>query len=439
MEYEKIFILIAVHVSAHRGTMRLSDGYFDEKLKYEEKMIEIKGKYNEAKIFTDVVDEASVSQVLALCNQEFTAGSRIRLMPDIHAGAGCTIGTTMTIGGKVVPNLVGVDIGCGMETVRLRESHMELQKLDKLIYERIPSGFAIRNKAHSYLQQIDLSQLYCAAHVDLPRAEKSIGTLGGGNHFIEVDKDDKGRLYLVIHSGSRHLGVEVAKYYQNEGYKALNQSDEISVEKRIAELKAGGRHKEIQKEIKRLKNLKKTSIPKPLAYVSGTLFAQYIHDMKIVQRFAALNRQAMVDEIVKGMKLHVEEQFTTIHNYIDTENMILRKGAVSAQAGERLLIPINMRDGSLLCIGKGNEDWNYSAPHGAGRLMSRAQAKQSFTVNEFKKQMAKVYTTSVNRTTLDECPMAYKGMEDILNNIGPTAEVTDIIRPIYNFKAGEED
>ena len=402
-------------------------------------MIEIKGKYSEAKIFTDIVDSASVAQVQELCNQEFAAGSRIRLMPDIHAGKGCTIGTTMTITDKVAPNLVGVDIGCGMETIRVRESRIELQKLDKLIYERIPSGFSIREKAHRYLSQIDLSQLCCARHVDLIRAEKSIGTLGGGNHFIEADRDDEGNLYIVVHSGSRHLGVEVAGYYQEAGYKVLNRTDDASVEALIAQLKAEGREREIQKELKKLKNIKQTSIPRELAYVSGELFEQYLHDMKIVQQFAALNRQAMMDEIVKGMKLHVEEQFTTIHNYIDTEQMILRKGAVSARAGEQLLIPINMRDGSLICVGKGSEDWNYSAPHGAGRLMSRAEAKQSFTVSEFKKQMANVYTTSVNRSTLDECPMAYKGMQDILDNIGPTAEVVKIIRPIYNFKAGDED
>ena len=316
---------------------------------------------------------------------------------------------------------------------------MELQKLDKLIYEKIPSGFDIRAKAHRYLDQIDLEELCCARHVDLLRAEKSIGTLGGGNHFIEVDRDDEGQLYVVVHSGSRHLGVEVAKYYQEEGYKALNRTDDGSLQELVAELKAAGRQKEIQKELKRLKNLKRTAIPRQLAYVEGTLFDQYIHDMKLVQRFAELNRQAMIDEIVKGMKLHVEEQFTTIHNYIDTDAMILRKGAVSARAGERLLIPINMRDGSLLCVGKGNEDWNCSAPHGAGRLMSRAEAKQSFTVSEFKKQMADVYTTSVSKATLDECPMAYKGMEDILDHIGPTAEVVKIIKPIYNFKAGDED
>ena len=402
-------------------------------------MIEIRGKYNEAKIFTDVADSASIAQVQKLCDQEFAAGSRIRLMPDIHAGAGCTIGTTMTITDKVVPNLVGVDIGCGMETIRIREKRLELQKLDRLIREKIPSRFSIREKAHRYFSQINLNELCCARHADLPRAERSIGTLGGGNHFIEADRDDEGNLYIVVHSGSRHLGVEVAGYYQEAGYRMLNRADASSAEALIARMKAEGRKKEIQKELKKLKNQKRTSIPKALAYVSGELFEQYIHDMKIVQHFAMLNRQAMMDEIVGGMKLHVEEQFATIHNYIDTDAMILRKGAVSARAGERLLIPINMRDGSLLCVGRGNEDWNCSAPHGAGRLMSRADARQSFTVSEFKKQMAGIYTTSVSRATLDECPMAYKGMQDILDNIGPTAEVVKIIRPIYNFKAGDGD
>lgn len=402
-------------------------------------MIEIQGKYNTAKVFTDVVDSTSIAQIVELCNQEFAGNSQIRLMPDVHAGAGCTIGTTMTITDKIVPNLVGVDIGCGMETVRIREKHIELQKLDKLIYQKIPSGFAIRQKPHPYLREVDLLQLRCGDHVNILRAEKSIGTLGGGNHFIEVDKDDDGNIYLVVHSGSRHLGLEVAKYYQEEGYKALNGTDERSIAKLIAEMKKQGKQKEIQKEIKRIKNLKQTNIPKHLAYVSDKLFEDYIHDMQIVQHFAALNRQAIMDEMIKGMKLHIEEQFTTIHNYIDTKNMILRKGAVSAQAGEQILIPINMRDGSLLCVGKGNPDWNFSAPHGAGRLMSRAQAKQSFTVSEFKKQMADVYTTSVSKSTLDECPMAYKGMQDILDNITPTADVIKILRPIYNFKAGDEE
>lgn len=322
-------------------------------------MIELKGKCNEAKIFTDVVDEASISQVLLLLNQEFVSGSKIRLMPDIHAGAGCTIGTTMTITDKIVPNLVGVDIGCGMETVKIRESHMELQKLDKLIYEKIPSGFNVREKTHRYFDKIKLEDLFCYKYIDPRRAEKSLGTLGGGNHFIEADKDNEGNIYVVVHSGSRHLGLEVANYYQEEGYKSLNGSTKQDIDALIAELKTQGREREIQKSVAALKNTKRTNIPRQLAYVSGELFEQYIHDMKIVQRYAELNRQAMMDEIIKGMKVHVTEQFTTIHNYIDTKAMILRKGAVSAKEGEKLLIPINMRDGSLVCVGKGNDDWKW--------------------------------------------------------------------------------
>lgn len=401
-------------------------------------MLEVKGKYNTAKIFTDMADQTSIAQVLELCNQEFSRGSRIRLMPDIHAGVGCTVGTTMTITDKVVPNLVGVDIGCGMETIRLQEKRVELQKLDKLIYENVPSGFSIREKTHRFLEQIELKELCCAKQVNFPRAEKSLGTLGGGNHFIEVDRDEEDNLYLVVHSGSRHLGVEVAKYYQEAGYRALNWVDEGAVAQFVEGLKAQGRQDEIPIELHRWKAEQRSNIPRQLAYVTGDLFAQYLHDMRIVQAFAALNRQAIIHEIVKGMKLHVQERFTTVHNYIDTNSLILRKGAVSAQAGEKLLIPINMRDGSLLCVGKGNADWNFSAPHGAGRLMSRSQAKQSFTVSEFKKQMKDVYTTSVSSATLDECPMAYKGMQEIVENIGPTADIQKVIRPIYNFKAGAE-
>ncbi|MBP5578965.1 MAG: RtcB family protein [Ruminococcus sp.] len=401
-------------------------------------MIELNGKYNTAKVFTDVIEQDAITQIIAFCSQPMSAGAQIRIMPDVHAGAGCTIGTTMTITDKVIPNLVGVDIGCGMETVRLKEKHIELQKLDKLIYEKIPSGFSIREKPHRYTEKIDLAELYCIEHIDPLRAEKSVGTLGGGNHFIEADKGEDGSIYIVIHSGSRHLGVEVARYYQNEAYRRLNKSSDKEINELIARLKAEGKQKQIQSELKKLENTKTTDVPKHLAYCEGELFEQYIHDMKIVQQFAMLNRQAMMDEIIKGMHVHAEEQFTTIHNYIDTETMILRKGAVSAQAGEKLLIPINMRDGSLICTGKGNPDWNCSAPHGAGRLMSRSQAKQSFTVSEFKKQMDGIYTTSVNAQTLDECPMAYKSMEDIVDNIGDTVEINEVIKPIYNFKAGEE-
>lgn len=399
-------------------------------------MIELKGKYNSAKIFTDVVDEASIAQVMLLLNQEFVAGSRIRLMPDIHAGAGCTIGTTMTIRDKIVPNLVGVDIGCGMECVILGEKEMDLKKLDSVIHDQIPAGFNIRNKAHPYIGRCSIEKLYCVAYVDMDRAEKSLGTLGGGNHFIEVNIDEEGNRYLVIHTGSRHLGLEVAKYYQNMAYDALNSVSKVEEGKIIEELKAKGRHREIEKTVHALKNVKRTHIPKELAFVSGELFTQYIHDMQIVQEYAAWNRKAIKDGILKHMSLTEVDGFTTIHNYIDTDAMILRKGAVSAKAGERLIIPINMRDGSLICTGKGNDDWNWSAPHGAGRLMSRSRAKEQFTVSEFEQQMTGIYTTSVGRDTLDECPMAYKGMDDIISNIGDTAEINRVIRPIYNFKAG---
>ena len=401
-------------------------------------MIELYGKYSTAKVFTDVVDEASISQVINLLNQPYVDGSRVRMMPDIHAGAGCTIGTTMTISDKICPNLVGVDIGCGMETIRIKETYIEPKKLDKVIREGIPSGFNIRPKAHRLAKDIDLTELCCAKRVDINRAYNSIGTLGGGNHFIEANKDDDGNIYIVVHSGSRHLGLQVANYYQEAAYEALTSYSQDEVKAVIAQLKADGRQKEIQKALKGLK-AKNSPVPKPLAYVEGELFDQYLHDMMIAQRFAELNRQAMMDTIVKDMGFHVEEQFTTIHNYIDIDNMILRKGSVSAQAGERLLIPINMRDGSLLCTGKGNEDWNFSAPHGAGRLMSRSAAKEAFTVSEFKKEMEGIYTTSVNRSTLDECPMAYKGMDDIVDNIEPTVSIDAIIKPIYNFKAGDED
>ena len=402
-----------------------------------ENMIELTGKYNTAKVFTDVIEKTAISQIIEICSQPMAAGANIRIMPDVHAGAGCTIGTTMTVTDKVVPNFVGVDIGCGMETVRIKEKHIELQKLDKLIHEKIPSGFNVREKAHRYAEQIDLTELYCYEKIKPSRAELSIGTLGGGNHFIEADKGEDGSIYIIIHSGSRHLGVETARCYQEKAFLNLARNME-DVKSLIEMYKQTGSEKKIEEAIKHLKNTGKIGIPKHLSYCEGELFEQYIHDMKIVQQFAMINRQAMMDEIIKGMHLHVEEQFTTIHNYIDTDTMILRKGAVSAQAGEKLLIPINMRDGSLICTGKGNPDWNYSAPHGAGRLMSRSEAKQSFTVSEFKKQMDGIYTTSVNAGTLDECPMAYKSLNDIVDNIGDTVEINEVIKPIYNFKAGDE-
>lgn len=397
----------------------------------------IQGKYNEAKIFTDIVDNGAVEQIQAICDSPIFKQSKIRIMPDVHAGAGCTIGTTMTITDKIVPNMVGVDIGCGMELIRIKEKNIDLAELDKLIYKQIPSGFNIREERHEFTKQINLEQLRCANEVNINMAYKSLGSLGGGNHFIEVDKDDEDNIYIVVHSGSRHLGTEVAKYYQDVGYHTLCGNSQKQINELIKRLKEEGREKEIQSAIEEAKK-KTCDIPYTLAYVEKELFDDYIHDMRIVQKFAVLNRQAMIDEIINGLNLTVEEQFTTIHNYIDTDNLILRKGAVSASKGEKLLIPINMRDGSLICVGKGNDDWNQSAPHGAGRLLSRGQAFSTLTMEEFKKEMKGIFSTSVNKNTLDESPMAYKKIEDIINNITPTVEIVKRIIPIYNFKASED-
>lgn len=406
-------------------------------------MQEVKGKYNTAKVFTDVIDETSLKQIQLLCNQEFTAGEKIRLMPDVHAGAGCTIGTTMTIKDKIVPNLVGVDIGCGMETLVIHKDSDVAKNfsgavLDKIIRKNIPCGFDIRKKPHDFVSEVEWNKV--KGKFTKNRAILSLGTLGGGNHFIEADKDDEGNLYIVVHSGSRHAGLEIAEYYQEMAWNQLNQKTKADLDAMIAELKATGRQSEIEEKRIEMNAQIKTAIPKDLAYVSGYLFDDYINDMKIMQHFAALNRKAMIDSISIGLRIKKEdliEQFTTIHNYIDIENMILRKGAVSAKKGEKLLIPINMRDGSLVCIGKGNEDWNCSAPHGAGRVMSRMKAKRKLSMEEFKAQMSGIYSTTVSKETLDEAPMAYKTMDDIVNNINPTAHIEKIIKPIFNFKAAE--
>ena len=400
---------------------------------------EVTGKFNTAKVFTDVVEQSAVDQIQLLCDQPFTRGSCIRVMPDVHAGAGCTIGTTMTISDTVVPNLVGVDIGCGMEVVKLKNKFIEVQKFDKAVHSLIPAGFSVRSQPHGFSEEIDLGELYCADRVDIGKAYRSLGTLGGGNHFIEADRDGSGGIYLILHSGSRHLGLEVAFYYQEQAWKALNAVPREDVNRLIEQYKSEGRTSEIQSALKTLTDGIDCGVPRQLAYVSGRLFDMYIHDMRIVQRFAMLNRKAMARELIRAMKFKVEGEFTTIHNYIDLDSMILRKGAVSAQAGEKLIIPINMRDGCLLCTGKGNPDWNYSAPHGAGRLMSRKEARESFTVSSFRKEMQGIYSTSVSSETLDECPMAYKRMEDIVDNIQPTVRIDEVIKPIYSFKAGEEE
>lgn len=401
-------------------------------------MIEIKGKNNTAKVFTDNIDAIAQKQIEELCDMEAYSDSRIRIMPDVHAGAGCTIGTTMTLHGIVTPNLVGVDIGCGMETIMIKEKEIDFKKLDNLIREQIPSGQDVRDNMHPNAYKTKVFDLRITDKKEhLEKELKSIGTLGGGNHFIEVDKDDEGNLYVVVHSGSRHLGKEVADKYQTLAFKQMSGSTDEEIRKAIEELKAKGRKTEIESTIKKLHEGVNLDIKKELTYLKGELFDDYIRDMKIMQGFADINRKTMMEIIVEGMGLTIVEQFTTIHNYIDTDNMILRKGSVSAQKGEKILIPINMRDGSLICIGKGNPDWNYSAPHGAGRILSRKESRNTLSVEEFKKQMEGIYSTTVNETTLDESPMAYKDMTDIVNNIEPTAEIIKIIKPIYNFKASE--
>ena len=413
-------------------------------------MIEINGKYGSAKIFTDNVESSAIGQMMNMLNQPFIEGSKVRIMPDTHAGAGCVIGTTMTLTDKIVPNLVGVDIGCGILSIKLKEKRIDLPAFDAVVRKYVPSGGDVNEEENDNRTSLVVENLRCygkkGARIRPDLAYKSVGTLGGGNHFIELDRDKDGNIWLVIHTGSRHLGMEVCNFYQNEGYRVLKDraNGGSKFEKRnafIEELKAQGRYSEIDKACKAWeKNYQEKNPPVPyeLAYVDGELFKDYVHDMDMVQKHAACNRAEIARVILKYAKLHEVERFETVHNYIDVENMILRKGSVSAQSGERLLIPINMRDGSLVCIGKGNPDWNYSAPHGAGRLMSRADAKELISMDEFKEAMDGIYTTCVHRGTIDESPMAYKPIDEIIENVAETVEIIDIIKPIYNFKAGEE-
>ena len=399
-------------------------------------MIKITGKYNIATVFTNKIDEVARKQIQELCNNEIYKDSNIAIMPDVHAGKSCTIGTTMTISNKVIPNAVGVDIGCGMEVTLIKEKQIDFNKLDQFIRKEIPFGRNVRLQEHLSARNIDLSNLRCYSKIKKIEQEyNAIGSLGGGNHFIEIDKDDSNNLYIVIHSGSRHLGNAVANYYQNEAYRTCNHNSLKDIKDKIALLKAQRRDKEIQNEILKMKNPANEFIPIDDAYCFNQLFDDYIHDMKIMQQYANLNRKVMMQMIINSMNLTLFETFTTIHNYIDTEHMILRKGAVSAQANEKLIIPINMKEGSLICIGKGNKDWNYSAPHGAGRLYSRREAKQLFTLEDYTSTMTGIYSTSISRNTLDECPMAYKNIDDIVDNIKPTVDIIKIIKPIYNFKA----
>ncbi len=366
-------------------------------------MITVTDKFNTAVIYSDNIDAGAEGLIRALCGSPLSQDSRIRVMPDVHAGKGCAVGTTMTITDKAAPGLVGVDIGCGMEALRVTGKRPDMKKLDTVIRENVPSGYAVRREPHRFAEHAKLDELRCARHVQKEKALRSIGTLGGGNHFIELDRSENGDLWLIVHSGSRRLGMEVAQYYHGAAFRQCPEET-----------------------------------PYEFAWAEGTLLGDYLHDMTIVTDFAALNRRAVADEIVRGMKWDIEDSFHSIHNYIDTEEMILRKGAVSAKKGERIIIPMNMRDGCLYCIGKGNTEWNCSAPHGAGRLMSRSEAKQSFTLSQYKKEMRGIYSTSVSRDTLDESPMAYKPAEEIMRYIESAADVTERWKPVYNFKAGGE-
>ncbi|MBR4085311.1 MAG: RtcB family protein [Lachnospiraceae bacterium] len=403
------------------------------------KMLEIKGKVNTAICYATVIEEEAIEQIRRMCDYEFTEGSKVRIMPDVHAGKGCTIGTTMTVVDKAVPNIVGVDIGCGMYTVKLGNVELDFEKLDEACHY-VPSSMRVWEGRK---ERFDLEKLRCfRALKDSKRLERSLGTLGGGNHFIEVDQAQDGTKYLVIHTGSRNLGKQVAEIYQQlavdlhcgmEDY--FEQREEI-----IRTYKEQGRRSEIQAALKELlhqKEVKEASMPEDLCYLYGKYFEDYLADVEICQQFAKRNRELIAEVILGRCELTAVDAFHTIHNYIDTDEMILRKGAIAAHKGEKVLIPINMRDGSVLAVGKGNPEWNYSAPHGAGRVMSRAGARKSLSLEEYKKAMEGIYTTSVNEDTLDEAPMAYKALSDIMDVIEDSVEVIEVLKPIYNFKASE--
>ena len=403
------------------------------------KAIEIKGKVNTALCYAKVVEEEAIGQIRRMCDYAIAEDSKIRIMPDVHAGKGCTIGTTMTITDKVVPNVVGVDIGCGMYTVNLGKDDVDFEKLDEAAHF-IPSG---REVWEGRQERFDLTDLHCYRELkDAKRLARSLGTLGGGNHFIEIDEATDGTKYLIIHSGSRNLGKQVAELYQklainlNRGYgEYLKKRDEI-----IGSYKEQGRRSEIQSDLKQLQwqvYESPVSIPEDLCYLEGKYLEDYLHEVDICQVFARRSREKMAEIILERTRMNGCDAFHTIHNYIDTDEMILRKGAIAAYKGERVLIPINMKDGSILAIGKGNPEWNYSAPHGAGRIMSRKKAKNELNLGEYKKVMEGVYTTSVNGNTLDEAPMAYKSLEDIIDVVRESVDVIDVMRPIYNFKASE--
>lgn len=402
-------------------------------------MIEIKGKVNTALCYASVVDSNAIEQIRRMCDYEFTAGSKIRIMPDVHAGKGCTIGTTMTVTDKAVPNVVGVDIGCGMYTVNLGRDDIDFAKLDAAAHY-IPSGMNVWNEE---MEKFDLTELRCYDQLKkLNWLKGSLGSLGGGNHFIEVDVSKDGSKYLIIHSGSRNLGKQVAEIYQE---KAIDQHKgiydyEAERLKIIEELRSKDRVQDIQTALDALKAKKmfdQTDLPEDLCYLSGKPFEDYLHDVEICQRFARRNRELMVEILLDRCGIKPGAAFHTIHNYIDTHEMILRKGSIAAHDGELVLIPINMRDGSVLAVGKGNPEWNFSAPHGAGRVMSRAMARKNLSIEDYRESMEGIYTTSVNSETLDEAPMAYKSLQDIVDAIKDSVEIIEVMKPIYNFKAAE--
>lgn len=406
--------------------------------------MEILGKYNQAKVFAKTIDSETEEQIRRFIDQDFVKDAQIRIMPDTHAGAGCVIGFTADLGDKVIPNIVGVDIGCGMLVIELKDRQIDFKELDKIINQYIPSG---RNIHPIKLRDFkELKNLYCYDELkEHHRFERSIGTLGGGNHFIEIDIDEDNRKYLIIHTGSRNLGHQIATYYQNLAIELAKGKDDL--EKRKKEItenyKAQGRKKELKRTLKKLNKeyrKKKPAYPRDLCYLTGDYRKKYLHDMKLAQEYARLNRETIAEVILDKMwhqSLHNFKYWHTIHNYIDHKNNMIRKGAISAEKGEKILIPLNMRDGSLICIGKGNPDWNYSAPHGAGRTMSRKEARKRLQMSEYRESMKNIYTTSVNFHTLDEAPMAYKSKDEILDIIEDTVEVIHHLRSIYNYKAKE--
>ena len=404
-------------------------------------MFEIKGKINTAICYAKVVENEAIEQIRRMCDYEFTSGSRIRIMPDVHAGKGCTIGTTMTITDKAVPNVVGVDIGCGMYTVDLGKGEINFEKVDEAAHF-IPSGM---NVWEGRQEKFDLTDLRCYRNLrDSNRLVRSLGTLGGGNHFIEIDRAADATNYLIIHSGSRNLGKQVAEIYQQLAIDLAKGKDEyfIARDKLIREYKEAGRRTEIQEALKIMEKgfkEKEMATPDDLCFVYGRYLEDYLHDVEICQTFARRSRELMAEILLERTGMTGTDGFHTIHNYIDTKEKILRKGAIAAHKDEKILIPINMRDGSVLAVGKGNPEWNYSAPHGAGRIMSRAKAKETLDLEEYRKIMEGIYTTSVNEGTLDEAPMAYKSLEDIIDVIRDSVEVIDVMKPVYNFKADAED